>query len=228
MQGDHSIKKLLFLYWEVVEKTKVDGTVKDEITLAVNALRKDLDSPNEYIRGRTLRLVSKISVQQIIEDLIDAVVSNLKHRNCYVRRNAIMCVFAVYKNFGLEIVENCIDEIENILITESDISTKRNAFMTLFNIEQERALKYLGNVLQAEDPVAEMGDIFQLSVLEMLRKLCKQDPSQKSKYMNAIFMMSNSKSSSVLFECASTIVQLTTAPSAIKVAIQSFLNLLQE
>lgn len=145
-----------------------------------------------------------------------------------MRRNAIMCVFAVYKNFGLEIVENCIDEIENILITESDISTKRNAFMTLFNIEQERALKYLGNVLQAEDPVAEMGDIFQLSVLEMLRKLCKQDPSQKSKYMNAIFMMSNSKSSSVLFECASTIVQLTTAPSAIKVAIQSFLNLLQE
>jgi len=63
MIGDHSIKKLLFLYWEVVEKTNVDGTVKDEIMLAVNALRKDLDSPNEFIRGRTLRLVSKISVQ---------------------------------------------------------------------------------------------------------------------------------------------------------------------
>jgi coatomer subunit beta len=63
MLPDHSIKKLLFLYWEIVEKTNVDGTVKDEITLAVNALRKDLDSPNEFIRGRTLRLVSKISVQ---------------------------------------------------------------------------------------------------------------------------------------------------------------------
>ena len=62
MNPDHGIKKLLFLYWEIVEKTKVDGTVKDEITLAVNALRKDLDSPNEYIRGRTLRLVSKINV----------------------------------------------------------------------------------------------------------------------------------------------------------------------
>ena len=62
MIDEHSIKKLLFLYWEVVEKTNVDGTVKGEVTLAVNALRKDLDSPNEYIRGRTLRLVSKISV----------------------------------------------------------------------------------------------------------------------------------------------------------------------
>mmetsp|Transcript_19580 Transcript_19580/g.26466 ORF Transcript_19580/g.26466 Transcript_19580/m.26466 type:complete len:133 (+) Transcript_19580:21-419(+) len=63
MLPDHAIKKLLFLYWEIVEKTNVDGSVKDEIMLAVNALRKDLDSPNEYVRGRTLRLASKISVQ---------------------------------------------------------------------------------------------------------------------------------------------------------------------
>ena len=62
----------------------------------------------------------------------------------------------------------------------------------------------------------------------MLRKVCKTDPSQKSSLMNAIFMMSNSKSPSVLFECANTITQLTTAPSAIKVAIQSYLNLLAE
>ena len=135
MNPDHGIKKLLFLYWEIVEKTNVNGTVKDEITLAVNALRKDLDSPNEYIRGRTLRLVSKINVQQIIEDLIDAVITNLQHRNCYVRRNAIMCIYAVYKTFGLDSVENSIEDIESILINESDMSTKRNAFLLLFNLE---------------------------------------------------------------------------------------------
>lgn len=77
-----------------------------------------------------------------------------------------------------------------------------------------------------DDPVGEMGDIFQLVVLEMLRKLCRSDPSQKQRLMNAIFMMSNSKSSSVLFECANTITQLTTAPGAIKIAINSYLNLM--
>ena len=46
--------------------------------------------------------------------------------------------------------------------------------------------------------------------------------------MNAIFLLSNSKSSSVLFECANTITQLTTAPTAIKIAIQSYLNLLAD
>ena len=62
----------------------------------------------------------------------------------------------------------------------------------------------------------------------MLRRLCKTQPDQKSRLMNAIFMLSNSKSASVLLECANTITQLTTASSAIKIAIQSYLTLLQD
>ena len=65
-------------------------------------------------------------------------------------------------------------------------------------------------------------------VIEMLRKLIKSDNSMKSELLPVIFMMSKSKSNSVLYECASTITQLTTAPSAIKVAVQSFLSLLTE
>jgi coatomer subunit beta len=54
---------------------------------------------------------------------------------------------------------------------------------------------------------------------EVFRKLCKTDPSAKSKLMNIIFMLSNSKSGSVLLEVANTIIQLTSAPSAVKVAV---------
>jgi len=79
-----------------------------------------------------------------------------------------------------------------------------------------------------DDPIYEMGDIFQLSILDMLRRLCKVQPQEKTRLMSAIMMLSSSKSSSVLFECANTIVGLTTAPSAIKVAITSYLSLLQE
>jgi coatomer subunit beta len=227
---DHELKKLLFLYWEVVEKVNLDGSVKDEITLACNALRKDLLSPNEYIRGRTLRLVSKISIKSILENLSQAVVENLAHRHFYVRRNAIMCIYSIFTSTGPELIEDCVDQIEALLINETDLSTKRNAFFLLFHLAQEKALSYLKTVMTASDsdPLAEMGDIFQLIVLEMLRKLCKIEPAQKQRLMNAIFLLSNSKSSSVLFECANTITQLTTAPTAIKIAIQSYLNLLQE
>jgi coatomer subunit beta len=70
---DHEIKKILFLYWEVIEKTNLDGTLKEELILACNALRKDLLSSNEFIRGRTLRLVSKIGLKSILENLMEAV-----------------------------------------------------------------------------------------------------------------------------------------------------------
>jgi coatomer subunit beta len=70
MLQDHDLKRVLFLYWEVVEKLNLDGSVKDEMILACNALRKDLLSPNEFIRGRTLRLVSKINIKSILENLV--------------------------------------------------------------------------------------------------------------------------------------------------------------
>jgi coatomer subunit beta len=140
-----------------------------------------------------------------------------------------MCLYSIYQNTGTELIEDCIDEIEKMLINESDLSTKRNCFLLLFHLQQDKALAYLKTIMSTEDEgMAEMGDIFQIIVLEMLRKICKVDPSQKSRLMNAIFMLSNSKSSSVLFECANTITQLTTAPTAIKIAIQSYLNLLSD
>jgi hypothetical protein len=45
-----------------------------------------------------------------------------------------MCLYSIYTNFGLEIVENSIDSIEKLLIQETDLSTKRNSFLLLFNV----------------------------------------------------------------------------------------------
>ena len=84
------------MYWEVIEKTNLDGTVKGELILACNAIRKDLLSPNEYVRGRTLRLVSKITIKSILENLMEAVSQNLNHHHFYVRRNAIMCLYNIF------------------------------------------------------------------------------------------------------------------------------------
>lgn len=74
-------------------------------------------------------------------------------------------------------------------MNEKDISTKRNAFILLYHIDQAKALHYLWSLFNnTEDPVADLGDVFQLAVLEVLWKMCKADPTQKVKLMNAIFM----------------------------------------
>ena len=156
-----------------MEKTKPDGTVKDEITLACNALRQDLLSPNEFIRGRTLRLVSKI--HDTLETLIHAISENLDHRHFYVRRNALMCLYSIYQHYGSEF-ETATEDIQKLLLNESDLTTKRNAFMLLSHVDSEKALSYLRTVIKAENPLQELGDILQLQILEVLRKMCKADP----------------------------------------------------
>jgi len=52
---DHQIKKLLLIFWEIVPKRGADGKLLHEMILVCDAYRKDLQHPNEYIRGSTLR-----------------------------------------------------------------------------------------------------------------------------------------------------------------------------
>ena len=101
----------MLLYWEVIEKNKSvnDKSLKDEMFLACNSLRNDLLSHNEYLRGRTLRLVSRIMHKGVIEPLSSAIVTNLDHKSSYVRRNAVVCLYQVYVHFGSDIIGD-IDE----------------------------------------------------------------------------------------------------------------------
>jgi len=63
VDDSHSLKKILLFYWEVIEKTHANGSLKEEMILVCNSLRKDLLHPNEYIRGRTLKLLSRIQLR---------------------------------------------------------------------------------------------------------------------------------------------------------------------
>ena len=89
---DHKIKKLLLVYWEVVEKHGPDGKLLPEMILVTNNIRNDLNHANEYIRGCTLRFLCKLKEGEILEPLIPMVKNNLDHRHAFVRRNAVLAV----------------------------------------------------------------------------------------------------------------------------------------
>ena len=67
---DHRLKKNLLLFWEVVPKvtyyhchmkqevqTNPQGKLLHEMILVCDAYRKDLQHPNEFVRGSTLRFI---------------------------------------------------------------------------------------------------------------------------------------------------------------------------
>eukprot|EP00397_Hematodinium_sp_SG-2012_P002217 GEMP01002223.1.p1 GENE.GEMP01002223.1~~GEMP01002223.1.p1 ORF type:complete len:987 (+),score=213.77 GEMP01002223.1:112-3072(+) len=224
---NHRVKKLLFIYLEVVEKTNPEtGELKEEMILVCNALRNDLMHANEFVRGSTLRLLCKMKYYRILEPLMTPIMQNLEHRHAYVRRNAVMCIFSIVKTFGLDVMPTAVDDIENLLLVEGDISTKRNAFLMLMNCDVERAIQFC---ISIADSISTMGDLFQLAVLELIRKGVRASPKHKVPLLKILYHLAPSTNAiSVTYDCASSLVSLTGSPMAITSAVKSYVGLLTE
>ncbi|KAK2967884.1 hypothetical protein RJ640_012364 [Escallonia rubra] len=221
---DHTVQKLLLLYLEIIEKTDAKGRVLPEMILICQNLRNNLQHPNEYIRGVTLRFLCRLSEVEIIEPLIPSVLANLEHRHPFIRRNAILAVMSIYKlPQGEQLLADAPEMIEKALLTEQDQSAKRNAFLMLFTCSQERAINYL---LTHVDRVPEWGDLLQMVVLELIRKVCRTNKGEKGKYIKIIISLLNAPSAAVVYECASTLVSLSSAPTAIRAAANTYSQLL--
>eukprot|EP00270_Netrium_digitus_P008466 TRINITY_DN2533_c0_g1_i1.p1 TRINITY_DN2533_c0_g1~~TRINITY_DN2533_c0_g1_i1.p1 ORF type:complete len:952 (-),score=238.19 TRINITY_DN2533_c0_g1_i1:259-3114(-) len=221
---DHTVQKLLLLYLEIIEKTDAQGKILPEMILICQNLRNNLQHPNEYIRGVTLRFLCRLQETELIEPLVPSILLNLEHRHPVVRRNAILAIMSIYKlPQGDHLLQDAPEMIEKCLSTEQDLSAKRNAFLMLCNCSQERAVHYLLNNL---DNVPLWGDILQNVVLELIRKACRTNPAEKGKYIKIIISLLASPSTAVVYECAVTLTSLSSAPTAIRAAANCYCQLL--
>lgn len=103
------------------------------------------------------------------------------------------------------------------------MSSKRNAFLMLFSCDQERAVRYLRGIM---NNIQTIGDTFQLAILNLLRKMARNNPREKGKYLRVITNLIESPSPAVLYQCAGTLVSLTTSQAAIKIAAGCYIKLL--
>ena len=225
---DIRIKKLLFLFWEIVEKTNKDGKIKEEFILVCNTLRKDLDSPNEYIRGRTLRLLTKLPMPEILENLKSAVFENLNHNHPYVRSNALMCTMSFINNFGSDCVPDSMpDQLKDIILKDNDTATRRNAYLVLSKIAPMESLELTQEIMENNE-ISELGDLFALCIAENLKKLCKSFPNKTSIFINLLLELSVHKSHSVLFEISSILLEVSSSPNIVSTAVNILCSLLHE
>ena len=217
------LKKMLMIYWEIVPKHSPDGKLLPEMILVCNALRNDLTSANEYVRGSMLRCLCKLKEPELLEPLIPSVKNALEHRHSYVRRNAALCVYSIHKSFGEQLLPDGPELMERFIAEEKDDSARRNAFLMLFNEAEHIAIDFLTERI---DDIAKFGDSFALLVLELTRKTCRRDPAQKSRFVKCLFLLLRSESPAVAYEAAWTLVSLSTAPTAVRACTQTYAQLL--
>jgi coatomer subunit beta len=132
-------------------------------------LRNNLQHPNEYLRGVTLRFLCRIREEDILEPLVPAILSNLEHRHSFVRRNAVLCLNELYKlPKGELLFQDAPEMIAAFLETEQDVSARRNALMFLTNHDPDRAINFLSS---HADKLIDWGAILQMAVVELIRKV---------------------------------------------------------
>lgn len=218
----HMLKKLLLIFFEVVPKTNAEGKLLHEMILLCDALRRDLENPNEYIRGSTLRFMCKLREPELLEPVMPAIQQCLSNRHAYVRRNAVLAIFTIFKSFP-DLIPDAPELIQNFLEKEQDASCKRNAFMMLITADQNRALDYLSSCI---DQVHSFNDILQLVIVELVHKVCRTDVSQRGRFIRCIYNLLDSESGAVRYDAAGTLVTLSSAPSAITAAATCYIDLI--
>ena len=219
---DKELKKIIHLYWEAVPKHGSDGNLRSEVILACNALRKDLLHPNEYICGNTLRFLCKIHEPALLQPLVPSITEALNHSSAYVRSNAVVTTYIIYKNYP-DLVENAPDLLEEMLAKEKDYQARRNAFLMLFYAKPSAAVYYL---MENIEDLEDCGSGFQLAVLEVARKVSRSDPTQKPKFIQVIFELLQSDEPVVIYEAAVSLVALSSSATAVRASAQCLCGLL--
>ncbi|CAN3374311.1 hypothetical protein DIURU_000810 [Diutina rugosa] len=216
------LKKLLYFYWEVCPKMDEHGKMRHEMILVCNAIQRDLQHPNEYIRGNTLRYLNKLKEPELLETLVPNVRQCLDHRHAYVRKNAVFALYSIYK-VSDHLCPDADEVIYQFLADEFDSVCKRNAFVCLGDLNREMALAYI----QANIGVIETLDpLIQLAFIEFIKRDALANPSLKTQYTQLVEeMVESSPSNVVVYEASTTLSQLTSSPSAVLLSATKFVEL---
>uniref|UniRef100_A0A8I6XK42 Coatomer subunit beta n=2 Tax=Hordeum vulgare subsp. vulgare TaxID=112509 RepID=A0A8I6XK42_HORVV len=230
---EHIIQRLLLLYLEVVDKRdEAFGKVSPEMTLISHKLRNNLQHPNEYIRGVTLRVLCRLREPELLEPLLPAVIANLKHPHPFVRRHVFSAISAIYRLRDGQLLPHVPCIVERALAIEQDPTARRNAFLVLCDCSKVQATLYL--LINAAG-FTEWPDPLQMAALDFFREVCVKHPYKNHqshlfchRYIEVIisFLSTGSSSTAVMYHCACTLLSVSHTPNLLKAAAKTYCQLL--
>ncbi|VUG20189.1 SEC26 [Brettanomyces bruxellensis] len=214
------LKKLLYLYWEICPKYDEQGKLRHEMILVCNAIQHDLQHPNEYVRGNTLRFLNKLKEPELLEPLVPSCRQCLEHRHAYVRKNAVFAIYSIYKA-SHDLVPDVAELLSDFLAVESDATCRRNAFVCLSHLDRGMCLRYMEN-----QAITSVDAMLQLAFIQFVRKdVLVADPELKQRYLEVVSDLLESQTSVVVYEAATTLPLLSNSTLYVQSAASKFVDM---
>lgn len=218
---DHKIKRLLFLYYEIVDTRDQKGNLKNEFLLICNGLIEDLTHTNEYIRAAALRFASKFQERELISPCVSAIEQSLNHLDSYVRRHAVVAIGRIHQRWP-DLAPDAPSDIAELLRKEQSASCKRVAFLVLCDISQDLAAEFLAEIV--DDSLLHYSQPMQLTATALIKQLCTD--KRKASYLPPLLELLESPSSAVQLEAALTLLNIASSPIASKAGMSTLCHIM--
>lgn len=220
---DKRIKKLLYILWECLPKRGPDGKFLDKMVMVCGAFDKDLKHPNQYVCGSVLRTLSKTREPEVIRELVHSIEKCLEWSHAYQRKNAVLAIARIYKNFP-DLNPTAPKLIAEYLMKENDDECKRAALQALLEIHPDEAKPYLHSS-NVQD-IHCMNASIQLLFVELIQRVYKKDSDDAKDYLTILkSLIRLSSSPSVRYQAASTLMRFSRDPDAIKQVAACFIDI---
>jgi len=220
---DKRIKKLLYILWECLPKRGPDGKFLDKMVMVCGAFDKDLKHPNQYVCGSVLRTLSKTREPEVIRELVHSIEKCLEWSHAYQRKNAVLAIARIYKNFP-DLNPTAPKLIADYLLKENDDECKRAALQALLEVAPDEAKSYLHSCNIAD--IHCMNASIQLLFVELIQRIFKKGAEDSNYYIMILTSLIKSSSSpSVRYQAAATSTRFSRDPETIKIASACFIDI---
>lgn len=220
---DKRIKKLLYILWECLPKRGPDGKFLDKMVMVCGAFDKDLKHPNQYVCGSVLRALSKTREPEVIRELVHSIEKCLEWSHAYQRKNAVLAIAKIYKNFP-DLNPSAPKLIAEYLLKETDDECKRAALQALLEIAPEEAKSYLHSTNIPD--IHCMNTSIQLLFVELIQRLYKKGNEESETYIGILAsLIKQSSSPSVRYQAACALMRFTRDPEIARLIAGCFIDI---
>lgn len=220
---DKRIKKLLYVLWECLPKRGPDGRLLDRMIMVCGAFDKDTKHPNQYVCGSVLRTLGKTREPEIVSELVHSIEKCLEWPHAYQRKNAVLAIARIYKNFP-DLNPSAPKLVAEYLAKENDDECKRAALQALLAIAPDEAQSYLESCNISE--IHCMNASIQLLFVELVQRIYKKNSKDSKSHLSILISLIKSSSSpSVRYQAATALMRFSRDPESIKLTAACFIDI---
>lgn len=217
--NDHRVIKLLLIFLENCDTRDSTGKMRPEFLLIIDAIRKLLLHPNEYIRGAALRFLYKVNDIEVLQQLLTPILNNLTHNDEYVRRHAAILVGRIARDIP-SFIDSVSDSIIEAFSTEADQRTLTAMLYSAYQANPLKAADFTINMKQF------FSNVMKLAILNVSINTYRNYPQFRGKFLETVVDFCEDESIAVRLQSAFVLRNLSNSPAAVRTTTATYCDLL--